>query len=69
MKKLPDGKYLARCKERSAISAAVNGHGAVYPQALCTIANGVAMFEKDGRRVWDCNAAYAQANFQLETVK
>jgi hypothetical protein len=63
---LREGKYLASCRERSALSAAVNGHSAVYPSTPCTIAEGVAIFVREGKEVWRCNAAYAEANFRLE---
>lgn len=31
---LRDGKYLASCKERNALSAAMNGRSAVFPEVL-----------------------------------
>jgi len=65
---LTDGKYLASCKERNALAAAMNGHGAVWPQARCTLAKGVAIFDRNGQEVWRCNAVYAQAHFKLERI-
>lgn len=65
-KKVSDEMYTATCKERNALAAAMNGHGSVYPQAACTIARGVAIFHRDGKEVWSCHAAYAEANFKLE---
>ncbi|GJH14629.1 hypothetical protein IAG25_28180 [Caballeronia sp. EK] len=67
-KTLRDGTYQATCKERNALAAAMNGHSAVYPQARCTIAKGWAVFVREGKEVWECNAAYAEANFKLERV-
>lgn len=62
---LRNGKYLATCKERNALSAAMNGHGAVWPQAQCTVEKGLAMFDRDGKQVWSCNSAYAEVHFKL----
>lgn len=63
---LRDGTYLARCKERNALSAAMNGHSLVHPQARCVVKKGVAVFDRDGKEVWRCNARYAELHFQLE---
>ncbi|OUE39288.1 hypothetical protein BZY94_31035 [Burkholderia territorii] len=65
---LQDGAYLARCKERNPLSAAMNGHGAVYPYARCEVKRGVAIFERDGKEVWRCNSAYAELHFSLEQI-
>lgn len=65
---LRDGNYLARCKERNSLSAAMNGHGAVFPQANCEIKRGVAIFRRDGNEVWRCNAGYAELHFVLERI-
>lgn len=65
---LRNGKYLATCKERSALSAAMNGHSAVWPQAHCIVEKGLAMFDRDGKQVWSCNAAYAEVHFKLERI-
>lgn len=63
-----EGHYLAACKERSKLSAMVNGHGAVFPQAHCRIANAEAVFTKDGVEVWRCNANYAAFHFLLTAL-
>jgi len=65
---LKDGIYLARCKERNALSAAMNGHGAVYPEAPCRVKDREAVFERDGKEVWRCNAAYAELHFDLVKI-
>ena len=57
--KLADGEYIAKCKEKSAISAAVNGHSKVV------VKDGNARFYKDGSLVWECNATYARGNFEV----
>lgn len=66
---LRDGTYLARCKERSPLSAAMNGHGPVYPQARCTVVKGQAIFDREGRELWRCNAAYAEVHFELDRIE
>nr|WP_081065959.1 hypothetical protein [Burkholderia diffusa] len=66
---LRDGKYLVSCRERNALSAAMNGHSAVYPQAGCTITKGLAIFDRDGKEVWRCNASYAETHFRFEPVE
>jgi hypothetical protein len=63
---LADGEYWATCRERNEISAALNGHSAVFPQALVTVADGWAFFYRDGKEVWTCNARYAAANFNIQ---
>lgn len=65
---LRDGTYLARCKERNSLSATLNGHGAVYPQAKCEVKRSVAIFERDGKALWSCNAVYAELHFVLEKI-
>ncbi|WP_321889625.1 hypothetical protein [Paraburkholderia bannensis] len=67
--KLTEGQYIATCKERNALAAAMNGHSAVYPQALCELKDGIAIFRRDGREVWRCNAAYAEFNFLLDRAE
>jgi hypothetical protein len=65
---LRDGKYLATCKERNALLAAMNGHSAVWPKAQCTVAKGIAIFDRDGKEVWSCNSAYAEVHFKLDRI-
>ena len=65
MQETCDGRYTAICKERNALAAAMNGHGPVFPHADCTIRGGEAVFTRDGRHVWRCNAAYASLHFSL----
>lgn len=60
---LANGEYWATCRERNEISAALNGHGDVFPQARMTVIEGWAFFYKNGEEVWNCNARYAAANF------
>ena len=65
---LREGKYRASRKERNALAAAVNGHGPVYSEALCRVAKGVAIFLREGKEVWRCNAGYAELHFKLEPI-
>jgi hypothetical protein len=65
---LRDGKYMASCKERNALAAAVNGHSLVYPEAHCKVSKGVAIFLREGKEVWRCNAGYAELHFKLERI-
>lgn len=66
---LRDGKYMANCAERNAPAASVNGHGLVYPNALCKVAKGAAIILREGKEVWRCNAAYAELHFKLELTE
>jgi hypothetical protein len=69
MMPLADGRYTAACKERTSLSAAMNGHSQIYPSADMTIRDGWAYFYRDGVEVWDCNGAYAEMHFLVERVK
>ncbi|MGP0171230.1 hypothetical protein ACSVIJ_05030 [Pseudomonas sp. NCHU5208] len=66
--KLADGEYIAKCKEKTALSAAVNGHSQVWPEAKVVVKNGTARFYKDGSLVWECNATYAKGNFEVSSA-
>lgn len=61
--RLADGSYIAKCKELSILSAAVNGHSQVWPEAQVVVKGGLAIFYKEGRKVWECNATYALGHF------
>ncbi|MDF0506617.1 hypothetical protein POK33_38345 [Burkholderia cenocepacia] len=63
---LPDGEYWATCRERNALSAAANGHSQVFPEARITVKDGWAFFYHEDVQVWNCNAAYAAANFNIK---
>jgi archaeosine-15-forming tRNA-guanine transglycosylase len=65
---LADGEYWVTCRERNEISAALNGHSAVFPQARMTVADGWAVFYRNGKEVWTCNARYAAAKFVIQTA-
>jgi len=65
---LADGEYWATCRDRSQMSAIMNGHGNVYPQAKMTVAGGIARFYRDGKEVWDCNSIYAAAHFDIQKI-
>lgn len=63
---LANGEYRATRRERNEISAALNGHGDVFPQARMTAIDSGAFFYKNGDEVWNCNARYAAANFIVQ---
>lgn len=63
--KLADGEYTAKCKEKTEISAAINGHSQVWPEAKVVVKDGYARFYKGRRQVWNCNATYAQGHFVI----
>lgn len=65
---LADGRYLARCKEPTALRAGLNGHSTVWPEATVRVARGVAHFTKNGVEVWSCNAAYAALHFEITKI-
>ncbi|MEQ5844351.1 MULTISPECIES: hypothetical protein [Paraburkholderia] len=63
---LANGEYWATCRERNEISAALNGHGDVFPQARMTVIDGWAFFYRNSEEVWNCNARYAATNFIVQ---
>ncbi|WP_454728020.1 MULTISPECIES: hypothetical protein [Cupriavidus] len=63
---LKDGQYVARCKERTFLAAAANGHSIVFPEADVVVSSGLAKFYKGGKEIWSCNVSYAAANFEIE---
>ncbi|BAG48026.1 hypothetical protein L0Y81_30105 (plasmid) [Burkholderia multivorans] len=65
---LADGEYEATCRERTIFSAAANGHSAVFPRARMVVKNGCATFTRDGAEVWNCNARYAAAHFDVQRI-
>lgn len=65
---LADGEYVATCRERNSIAAAMNGHGQVFPQARMKVTGQRATFYRDGAKVWACNTAYAALHFTVKRV-
>lgn len=65
---LPDGDYWATCRERDSLSAAMNGHGEVFPQTRMKVEGGWAYFYRDGQEVWSCNVRYAATNFIVQNA-
>ncbi|WP_059447336.1 hypothetical protein [Burkholderia territorii] len=63
---LMDGDYEATCRERTILGAAANGHSAVFPRARMVVKGGWATFTRDGVEVWNCNARYAAAHFNVQ---
>jgi hypothetical protein len=66
---LADGEYWLTCRERNALSAAANGHSQVYPGARVKVTDGWAVFYRNDEEVWNCNAAYAAANFIVQPAE
>lgn len=60
---LPDGVYLAKCKHPNLISAAANGHAAIWPSARMVVTGDTATFYQGGAPVWACNVPYAALHF------
>lgn len=65
---LADGEYVAKCRQPTAVSAAVNGHAEVWPQALMVVEGDTAIFYRDGERVWSCSMLYAANQFDVTPV-
>ena len=66
---LPDGTYVATAKEKTELSALLNGHGKVWPQAKMVVSGQTARFFKNGKQVWECNAAYAELHFVIAAAE
>jgi len=64
-RKLDDGNYIARCCEATLIGAAANGHSQIWPSSVMVIQGDRASFYRNGAKLWDCNAAYAVAHFDI----
>lgn len=62
-------RYTCRCREASAIEAAMNGHLDLWPECDAEEKENWFVFRKDGKRVFSCNPQYARANFELEEKK
>ncbi|MFX0133814.1 MAG: hypothetical protein ACFFDN_09225 [Candidatus Hodarchaeota archaeon] len=55
---------IVKCKEKSLIEAACNGHQNVYPEAEIVFTSyGWIWFCKRGKKVFGCDEDYARANF------
>lgn len=65
IKPLAKGSYLLRCKEKSLLAAAANGHSAIWPEAEAQSDGKIVVFRRHGKEVYACNAAYAALNFAV----
>lgn len=65
---LQPGRYRVYCRDNSSAAAALNGHGAVYPEAVVVSDGKWCTFYRDGKEVWSCNATYAAAHFRADTT-
>jgi len=69
-KPLPAGKYTVRCKEKTAVEAATNGHSfAFYPGVVALSNEREVIFYRNDTQVFFCNAVYAADNFEMTKVK
>lgn len=62
---LASGEYLAKCRQTTAISAALNGHSQVWPEARMVIQGESATFFRGTEQVWECSMIYAANNFDV----
>lgn len=63
--KLANGEYIARPRDKSLISAALNGHSSIWPEARMVINGDDAVFFKGRKKVWGCQAMYASNMFDI----
>lgn len=63
MAPLAPGRYDVACKEATKMKAALNGHAAVWPRAEAVSDGKWVQFFRGDEKIYDCNAAYAAANF------
>lgn len=68
IKPLAKGAYVLRCREKSLIAAAANGHSAVWPEARAESDGTDVRFIREGKQIYFCNALYAAANFDIADV-
>lgn len=65
---LADGEYVAKCRQKSLIGAAANGHSSVWPESMVVVFGGVATFYQLNKVVWVCNPNYAATHFDISTL-
>lgn len=65
---LTDGKYLAKCRQTTALNAGMNGHLSVWPEALMEVKGKEAFFYRDGKVVWSCSMLYAANQFDVTPI-
>lgn len=56
------------CKEVTRIAAVVNGHGAIWPEAIAVSDGSRVVFQRDGKEVYTCNATYAAHHFEAVKI-
>jgi hypothetical protein len=66
---LSDGEYTATCRELTIVGATARGYGMVYPSATMTVKDGWATFWREGTEVWNCNARFAEAHFDIRPAQ
>ena len=68
VKSLAKGKYHVRCTEATALAAALNGHGAIWPEAEAVSNGKWVKFFRGDKEVFSCNSAYAAHNFEVKRI-
>ena len=65
---LPAGEYRVHGKEKTYMEAICNGHGFLWGLGEVTAKcdGQTVTFFRTGRRIWDCNSAYAAQHFIFE---
>ncbi|EPJ7982329.1 hypothetical protein L4Z68_001336 [Pseudomonas aeruginosa] len=62
---LADGEYLAKCRQPTALSAAMNGHAEVWPEARMVVRGDEAIFYRGDERIWSCSMLFAANQFDV----
>lgn len=65
---LADGEYLAKCRQTTALSAAINGHAGVWPEARMVVCGDTAIFYRGAERIWSCSMLYAANQFDVTPI-
>ena len=69
LKSLAVGRYQIRCEEASALAAASNGHGSIWPKAEAVSDGEWVKFFRGGKEVFACNATYAAHHFAVARIQ
>lgn len=66
---LRDGVYLAKCRQKTALSAGMNGHLSVWPEARMEVKGDEAFFSRNSKVVWSCSMSYAAHHFDVTPIE
>lgn len=64
-KSLKKGIYVLRCRDKTMVAAATNGHSAIWPEADARCDGKWVKFFREGKEVFLCNASYAATHFEI----